>query len=96
MALPERRGWGEYVVCRVEHCFKIPDQMSYNDAVSLTVDGIVAHSLLFQMGNLTPEKAILLHATPGGLVPSIIGTHIKRSISSNSRSISGQYGDSNG
>ncbi|KZS11912.1 Synaptic vesicle membrane VAT-1-like protein [Daphnia magna] len=67
MALPERRGWGEYVVCRVEHCFKIPDQMSYNDAVSLTVDGIVAHSLLFQMGNLTPEKAILLHATPGGL-----------------------------
>ncbi|XP_057378558.2 synaptic vesicle membrane protein VAT-1 homolog-like [Daphnia carinata] len=67
MALPERRGWGEYVVCRVEHCFKIPDQMSYNDAVALTVDGIVAHSLLFQMGNLTPEKAILLHSTPGGL-----------------------------
>jgi hypothetical protein len=42
--------------------------MSYNEAVALAVDGIVAHSLLFQMGNLSPGKAVLLHSTPGGLV----------------------------
>ncbi|XP_046444248.1 synaptic vesicle membrane protein VAT-1 homolog-like [Daphnia pulex] len=67
MALPERKAWSEYVVCREEYCFKIPDQMSYHEAVALTVDGIVAHSLLFQMGNLSPGKAVLLHSTPGGL-----------------------------
>lgn len=67
MALPERFAWSEYVVCREEYCFKIPDRMNYNDAVALTVDGIVSHSLLFQMGNLSPGKSILLHSTPGGL-----------------------------
>lgn len=68
MALPERKAWSQYVVCRAEHCFKIPDEMNYHDAVALTVDGIVAYSLLFQLGNLRPGKAILLHSTPGGLV----------------------------
>jgi NADPH:quinone reductase-like Zn-dependent oxidoreductase len=68
MALPERKAWSEYVVCREEYCFKIPEKMSYNEAVALTVDGIVSHSLLFQMGNLSPGKAVLLHSTPGGLV----------------------------
>ena len=72
MALPERFGWSEYVVCREEYCFKIPERMNYNDAVALTVDGIVSHSLLFQMGNLSPGKSILLHSTPGGLVIFII------------------------
>ena len=68
MCLPERKAWGEYVVCHVEHCFRIPDEMSYNDAAALTVDAIVAYSLLFQMGSLNPGKAVLLHSTPGGLV----------------------------
>ena len=68
MAVPERNAWSEYVVCREEYCFKIPDQMSYHDVVALTVDGILAYSLLFEMGNLCPGKNILLHSTPGGLV----------------------------
>jgi NADPH:quinone reductase-like Zn-dependent oxidoreductase len=67
MCLPERKAWSEYVTCHVEHCFKIPEEMSYNDAAALTVDGIVAYSLLFQMGSLSPGKAVLLHSTPGGL-----------------------------
>lgn len=69
MALPERKAWSEYVVCRAEHCFKIPDEMNFHDAVALTVDGIVAHSLLFELGNIhSGNKAILLHSSPGGLV----------------------------
>lgn len=68
MALPERKAWSEYVVCRVDFCFKIPEKMNYHDAVALTVDGMVAYSLLFSMGNLSTGKAVLLHSTPGGLV----------------------------
>lgn len=68
MALPERKAWSEYVVCRVDFCFKIPEKMNYHDAVALTVDGMVAYSLLFPMGNLSTGKAVLLHSTPGGLV----------------------------
>ena len=95
MCLPERKAWSEYVTCHVEHCFKIPEEMSYNDAAALTVDGIVAYSLLFQMGSLSPGKAVLLHSTPGGLVKF-------QNISSSTFSLDlicvfiGIYGDPNG
>lgn len=68
MALPERNAWSQYVVCHVDLCFKIPEKMSYHEAVALTVDGIVAHTLLFHMGNLSPGEAVLMHSIPGGLV----------------------------
>ncbi|KAK4035756.1 hypothetical protein OUZ56_027840 [Daphnia magna] len=67
MALPERNAWSQYVVCHVDLCFKIPEKMSYHEAVALTVDGIVAHTLLFHMGNLSPGEAVLMHSIPGGL-----------------------------
>ncbi|XP_057378830.1 synaptic vesicle membrane protein VAT-1 homolog-like [Daphnia carinata] len=78
LALPERKAWSEYVVCRAEHCFKIPDEMNYHDAVALTVDGMVAYSLLFPMGNLCTGKAVLLHPTPGGLGTMV--TQMARSV----------------
>lgn len=78
IALPERKAWAEYVVCKTEHCFVIPDDMSFNEAVALTVDGIVAYVLLFEMGGLKAgndpcglnarRKNILMHSAAGSLV----------------------------
>ena len=79
MGLPERKAWAEYVVCKAEHCFVIPDEMSCNEAVALTVDAMIAYSLLFEMGGLKTEEDlcglieqrennILMHSSTGSLV----------------------------
>lgn len=77
MALPPRKAWAEYVVCKEEQCFKLPINMTYNDAVAITLDGMVAYSMLFEMGGLkiedpsglrTRRKTVLMHSSAGGLV----------------------------
>lgn len=68
IALPERKAWSEYVVCRSEYCFNIPDDMNYHDAIAMTTNGIVAYTLLFELGGLRPGKTVLVHSAPGGLV----------------------------
>ncbi len=72
VAFPERRGWSQYATCRFDCCFKIPQEMSYHDAIAITLNGIVAYSLVFELGNLRPNKTVLLHSAPGGLVNFII------------------------
>lgn len=77
VAFPPRKAWAEYVVCKADQCFIIPDKMTYDDAVALILDGMVAYSLLFEMGGLkigaprglraTP-KNVLMHSSAGGLV----------------------------
>lgn len=68
LALPKCDAWSEYVVCHVDLCFKIPEKMNYHEAVALTFDGILAYSVLFQIGDLSPGEAVLMHFTGGGLV----------------------------
>lgn len=81
IAFPERKAWREYAVCRSEVCFKIPDDMNYHDAIALILNGIVAYSLVFELGNLRPNKTVLLHTAPGGLVRrKIIWPDSKRNV----------------
>lgn len=68
IALPERGAWSDYVVCRAEYCFNIPAEMNYHDAIALTTNGIIAYTLLFELGGLRPGKSVLMHSAPGGLV----------------------------
>lgn len=67
VALPEFQAWCEYPICPAAFCYKIPDDMNYHDAVAITGDGIVAYTLLFELGALRPGKCILIHSAPGGL-----------------------------
>ena len=78
MCLPERKAWAEYVACKEEFCFRIPDEMTYDEAIALTVDGMVSYALLFEMGGLKVDdpcglsasrKNVLMHSSAGGLVP---------------------------
>ena len=68
VALPEFKAWSEYTLCPDTMCFKIPESMSYQEAVAITTNGIVAHTLLFELGVLHPGKSILMHPSPGGVV----------------------------
>ena len=81
MALPERKAWAEYVVCKAEQCLRIPDDMTYDQAVALAVDGMVSYALLFEMGGLRVDdpcglsasrKNVLMHSSAGGLVSSFL------------------------
>ena len=74
VALPECQAWCEYPICSANCCYKIPDDMNYHDAVAIAADGIVAYTLLFELGALRPHKCVLIHSAPGGLAslsPSI-------------------------
>lgn len=67
-ALPEYRGWAETVSVPAKYVYKIPDEMSFNDAVATTMNYIVAYILVFELGNITSGKKILLHSAGGAVV----------------------------
>lgn len=67
VALPEFQAWSEYAIVPAVYCYKIPENMNYHDAVAMAADGIVAYTLLFELGGLRPGKTILIHSAPGGL-----------------------------
>ena len=68
VALPEFQAWSEYAICPESYCYKIPDEMTFHEAVAIAADGIVAYTLLFELGNLRRGKNVLIHSAPGGLV----------------------------
>lgn len=67
VAIPEFQAWCEYPVCPSAYCFKIPDDMSYHEAVAIATDGVTAYTLLFELGTLRPGECVLIHSAPGGL-----------------------------
>ena len=67
VALPEFQAWCEYPICPSACCYKIPDDMTYHEAVAVAADGVIAYTLLFEMGALRPGKCVLIHSAPGGL-----------------------------
>lgn len=57
--------WADFVTLPADRCFKIPDQMSFEDAAALIVNYITAYHILFEFGNLRPNKSVLVHMAAG-------------------------------
>lgn len=72
VALPEYRAWAELVVVPSKYVFAIPSNMSYQDAAAITMNYIVAYILLFDLGNLSAGKSILLHSAGGGVGQALV------------------------
>lgn len=51
--------------------FAIPEDLSALDAAAVTMNYIVAYILLFELGNLSSGKSVLLHSAGGGVVSTI-------------------------
>lgn len=71
MALPDHKAWAELVAVPKNSVFILPAEMSYLDAVAITMNYTVAYILLFELANLTPGKSVLLHSAAGGVVRKI-------------------------
>lgn len=68
VALPEYRAWAELVAVPAKYVYKLPNDLSYLDAVTITMNYTVAYILLFEIGGLTQGKSILVHSVGGGVV----------------------------
>lgn len=68
VALPEYRAWAELVAVPSKYVYKLPKDLSYLDAVTITMNYTVAYILLFEIAGLTEGKSILVHSVGGGVV----------------------------
>ncbi len=76
VALPEYRAWAELVVVPAKYVFSIPSNMSYQDAAAIAMNFLVAHILLFDLGNLRPGKSVLFHSAGGGVVSILVTEYV--------------------
>lgn len=68
VALPEYRAWAELVAVPAKYVYKLPNDLSYLDAVTITMNYTVAYILLFEIGGLSQGKSVLVHSVGGGVV----------------------------
>ncbi|CAF0798379.1 unnamed protein product [Rotaria sordida] len=59
--------WADLVTLSNDRCFKMPDNMSFEDGAALLVNYITAYHILFEFGNLRPNKSVLIHMAAGGV-----------------------------
>jgi len=59
--------WADAVTLPTENCFKIPEKMSFEEAGAFLVNYITAYQILFEFGNLRPNKSVLIHMAAGGV-----------------------------
>lgn len=57
--------WADVATLPSENCFKIPEKMSFEEAGAFLVNYITAYQILFEFGNLRPNKSVLIHMAAG-------------------------------
>ena len=57
--------WADAVTLPSEHCYKMPDKISFEEGAALLVNYITAYHILFEFGNLRPNKSVLIHMAAG-------------------------------
>lgn len=67
-ALTDMRAWAELVSVPEKHVYKLPSKMKFEDATALTLNGVVAVALLFDVANVKPGQTVLVHSIGGGVV----------------------------
>ncbi|KAJ8925434.1 hypothetical protein NQ315_009267, partial [Exocentrus adspersus] len=72
VALPEYRAWAELVAVPSKYVYKLPKDLSYLDAVTITMNYTVAYILLFEIAGLTEGKSILVHSVGGGVGQAVV------------------------
>ncbi|AFK21544.1 NADPH:quinone oxidoreductase family protein (plasmid) [Haloferax mediterranei ATCC 33500] len=66
-ALTSSGGYAELATAPVERTFRIPESLSWAEATALPVQGLTAHNVLHEWGNLSSGERVLVHAGAGGV-----------------------------
>lgn len=72
VALPEYRAWSELVAVPAKYVYKLPNDVSHLDAVTITMNYAVAYMLLFELSGLSQGKSLLVHSVGGGVGQAIV------------------------
>jgi NADPH:quinone reductase len=67
VALIESGGYAEYVNVDESGVIPIPDELDFQQAVALPVQGLSAYHILKTMGRLEEGETVLIHAAAGGV-----------------------------
>jgi hypothetical protein len=68
VALPEFRAWAELCAVPTKYVYKIPDDLSFQDAAAMTMNYLVAYVIVYDLLSLRAGKSVLLHSAGGGVV----------------------------
>lgn len=68
VALPEYRAWAELCAVSTKFVYKIPDELSFQDAAAILINYLVAYIILFDLISLRPGKSVVVHSAAGGVV----------------------------
>ncbi|QIB75037.1 NADPH:quinone oxidoreductase family protein [Halogeometricum borinquense] len=66
-ALTSSGGYAERATAPAEQTFRIPESLSWAAATALPVQGLTAHNVLHEWGNLSSGERVLVHAGAGGV-----------------------------
>lgn len=67
VSLIESGGYAEYVKLHEMACTTVPDEVKFEDAVALPLQGQTAYHILKTMGRLEKGETVLVHAAAGGV-----------------------------
>lgn len=92
VALPEFRAWAELCAVPTKYVYKIPDELSFQDAAAMAMNYLVAYIIVYDLLSLRAGNSVVLHSAGGGVV-SISVTHIYFSSMSFAECMSGVVPD---
>ncbi|KAH3768721.1 synaptic vesicle membrane protein VAT-1 homolog-like [Dreissena polymorpha] len=67
IAFTDYGAWGELVVASARYVFKMPSNMSYQDAAALPMNYLAAHIMLFDISNLQKGMSVFAQNIGGGV-----------------------------
>ncbi|XP_063699916.1 synaptic vesicle membrane protein VAT-1 homolog-like [Culicoides brevitarsis] len=67
VALPEYRAWAELCAVSTKFVYKLPDELSFQDAAAILMNYLVAYIILFDLISLRPGKSVVVHSAAGGV-----------------------------
>lgn len=68
VALPEFRAWAELCAVPTKYAYKIPDELSFQDAAAMAMNFLVAYIIVYDLLSLRAGKSVVLHSAGGGVV----------------------------
>ena len=67
IAFPKDGAYAEYVAANDQLVFKIPDNLSFEQAAAMPTVSILSYMLLHEIGQVRPTDTIVIHSAAGGV-----------------------------
>lgn len=66
-AMTDCKAWAELVAVNTKYIYKLPEEMSYQDAAAMLMNFVVAYGLIYDTACVRADQTILIHSAGGGV-----------------------------